>query len=293
VLPLVQSLMHTTKNNTPSLAVVITTYNNPKYLELCLLSFLNQSFKDFDLFIADDGSREETRALIARLKSRFDSPLFHIWHPDQGYRKSKINNTVFRQINPERYPVIVCVDHDVIVHDRFLEDHFRAHQGVGFTPLLFMGRRVDLSEEFSRSINPENVLSFNRGLQWPLFKAGLKGEVKNVLRSVRLDLPDFLLKLTKRNRVYDLLGSNFSVSTQALRAVNGYNEDFTSYWGEDGDLFVRLRNSGVPCVGKIGYAVQWHLYHPRLIETPEHIEMYRALLENKEYRYCKNGITKS
>lgn len=287
------STMIISNNSVPNVAVVVTTYNNPKSLELCLLSFLNQSFQNFDLFVADDGSSDETRDLLARLKREYSLPIYHIWHPDEGYRKSKINNTVFRQIDPQKHPIVICVDHDVIVHHRFVEDHFRAHQEVSFSPLLFMGRRVDLSEQVTKKITPQNVLQFNRGLHWDLLASGLRGETKNVLRSLRLDAPNWVLKILKRDRVVDLLGSNFSISTQALYDVNGYNEDFKSYWGEDGDLFVRVRNSGVKCAGKIGYAVQWHLYHERLAETPEHVEMYQALLLNKEYKTCKNGIKKS
>ncbi len=277
----------------PNVAVVVTTYNNPKSLELCLMSFMNQSYKNFELFIADDGSGDETRDLLLKLKRNFEFHFIHIWHPDEGYRKSKINNNVFRQVDPQKYPVVICVDHDVIVHHRFVEDHVHEHKSVNFEPLLFMGRRVDLSSEITNQLLPENVLKFNQGLQVDLMISGLKGETRNVLRSIRLNAPSWVLKILKRDRVYDLLGSNFSISTKTLIDVNGYNEDFKSYWGEDGDLFVRVRNSGVRCVGKIGVAVQWHLYHERLAETPEHIEMYRALLENHEYRRCKNGITKS
>ncbi len=287
------SPMTTSNNLVPNVAVVVTTFNNPKSLELCLMSFLNQSFKNFDLFIADDGSGDETRDVIEKIKREYGFPMIHVWHPDEGYRKSKINNTVFRQIDPKKYPVVICVDHDVVVHHRFVEDHFREHQRVGFTPLLFMGRRVDLSKEFTATINPQNVLQFNRGLQLELLGSAIRGETRNVLRSVRLDAPQWILKLLKRDRVFDLLGSNFSISTQTLLDINGYNEDYRSYWGEDGDLFVRVRNSGVPYHGKIGVAVQWHLFHERLEETPEHIEMYQALLRNHEYRRCKNGIMKS
>lgn len=285
--------MNIANNSVPNVAVVVTTFNNPKSLELCLLSFLNQSYKNFDIFIADDGSGDETRDLIARIRRDFNLPMFHIWHPDEGYRKSKINNKVFGQIDPEKYPVVICIDHDVIVHHRFVEDHFREHQKAGFAPLLFMGRRVDLSKQLTEKITPQNVLRFNRGLQPELLESALKGETKNIFRSVRLDAPEWLLKLLKRDRVYDLLGSNFSISTKTLIEINGYNEDYQSYWGEDGDLFVRVRNSGVRYYGKIGYAVQWHLYHDRLEETPEHLEMYQALLKDTEYRRCKNGIKKS
>jgi glycosyltransferase involved in cell wall biosynthesis len=288
------SMSPTENNEVPTVAVVITTYNNPKSLELCLLSFTNQTYRNFEIYVADDGSGDETRDLIQKIKREYDEiPIYHIWHPDLGYRKSKINNTVFRQLDPSRYPIVICVDHDVIVHHRFVEDHYKAHLREKFGPLMFMGRRVDLSEAFTQTVTPENVLRLNQGLGLDLFISGLKGETRNVMRSVRLDPPDWLLKILKRDRVLDLLGSNFSINTKVLLNVNGYNEDFKSYWGEDGDLFVRVRNSGAKCIGKIGYAVQWHLYHPRLEETPEHIEVYRALLEDRNYLRCKNGITKA
>jgi glycosyltransferase involved in cell wall biosynthesis len=288
-------LSNNTQNDAvPTVAVVITTYNNPRTLELCLLSFTNQTYRNFEIFIADDGSGDETRDLIQRFKREHEEiQTYHFWHPDQGYRKSKINNKVFSQLDPGKYPITICIDHDVVVHHRFVEDHYRIHQKENFGPTMFMGRRVDLSEDLTTKINPENVLRLNQGLTWDLILSGWKGETKNIMRSVRLDPPDWILKLMKRDRVEDLLGSNFSINTRVLHEVNGYNEDFNSYWGEDGDLFVRVRNSGVKCVGKIGYAVQWHLYHKRLEETPEHIAVYRALLNDYEYKRCKNGITKA
>jgi glycosyltransferase involved in cell wall biosynthesis len=274
------------------IAVVITTYNNPQSLELCLLSFQNQTYQNFEIFIADDGSKDETRDLLLRLKREMPMQLYHVWHPDQGYRKSKINNNVFRQINPERHAVLICVDHDVVVHHRFVEDHYRAHAKENFKPLLFMGRRVDLSPALSARITPQNVQNFNQGLNLELLASALRGETKNIFRSVRIDGPYWLTHLLKRDRVFDLLGSNYSISTQTLLQVNGYNEEFKSYWGEDGDLFVRVRNAGVKIAGKIGYAVQWHLFHPRLEETAAHIQDYQELLKNHEYVECKNGIRK-
>ena len=272
---------------------MITTYNNPKSLELCLLSFQQQSFQHFEIFIADDGSGDATRELLQRMKRDFPVQIYHIWHPDQGYRKATINNKVFQQIDPSRHAILICVDHDVIVHPRFVEDHYRVHAEQGFKPLMFMGRRIDLSPELTQQINPKNVFDFTQGLNGSLIWSGMKGETKNILRSLRLKGPDWLLHLLKRDRVFDLLGSNYSISTQVMKDVNGYNEDFKSYWGEDGDLFVRVRNSGIKIIGRIGYAIQWHLYHQRLEETQEHIEMYQKLLKDTEYKRCKNGIVKS
>ena len=38
-------------------ALVITTYNNPKSLELCLVSLKNQSYQNFEVFIGVWGGR--------------------------------------------------------------------------------------------------------------------------------------------------------------------------------------------------------------------------------------------
>lgn len=274
------------------IAVVVTTYNNPKFLEICLRSLYNQSYQNFEVFIADDGSNDETRDLVLRLKKEAPFHIQHFWHPDQGYRKARINNIVFGQIDEKKFPVIVCVDHDVILHCRFIEDHYRIHEQNNFNPLLFMGRRVDLDLQTTELVSRDNVCSFNQGFNSLLLMAALRGRIENVMRSVRMDPPRWLLKLLKRDRVADLLGSNFSISTRLLKQVNGYNEDFKSYWGEDGDLFVRVRNTGAILIGKIGYAVQWHMYHQRLEENPESVSAYRVLLKNQEYQWCPNGILK-
>ncbi|MBU6152915.1 MAG: glycosyltransferase [Bdellovibrionales bacterium] len=273
-------------------AVVVTTYNNPRSLELCLLSLRDQRFKDFEVHVADDGSGEKTRELLLRLKRELPFEIYHHWHPDEGYRKAKINNSVFRDLDPARIRIVVCIDHDVVLHPLFLEDHFRMHQKEGFGPLLFMGRRVDLGPWLSGRINAENVFRFQRGLSAGLFLSALRGETKNILRSFRLEGPPWLLALLKRDRVYDLLGSNYSIDLKSLRDVNGYNEDYKGYWGEDGDLFVRIRNKGIKCIGVIGYAIQWHIYHDRIPETPEHVSAYKALLSDTEYMECRNGILK-
>ena len=82
------------------------------------------------------------------------------------------------------------------------------------------------------------------------------------------------------------------MTRELLYKVNGYMEDFTTYWGEDGDLFVRLRNAGTKLVGIKGYAIQYHLDHPRREPNPESQAFYAKIIEAKTYTRCKNGIVK-
>jgi GT2 family glycosyltransferase len=269
-------------------ALVITTYNNPKYLELCLRSLAAQKCKDFDVFIADDGSKPETRERIDSLKPLFkDQTIHHFWHPDTGYKKSTINNEVFRHLKD--YPVTICLDHDVIVHPLFVQDHLSIHKK---TPnACFMGRRVELGPAISATLDETNVERFCQGLSIGLLMSQFSGDTENAMRAWRVS-SSLLQKLLKRDRVPDLLGSNFSVTTDLLYQVNGYNEDYQSYWGEDGDLFVRLRNIGATLVGLKGYAIQYHLYHPRLEPNRESQARYQELLKDTTYVRCQNGIAK-
>ena len=269
-------------------AVVIVTYNNPTFLGICLASYKNQSHKDFAIFIADDGSRPETKAKIDEYRRILPQPITHFWHPDVGYRKAQIVNHVWRSLDPAEYPVIINVDHDTVAHRRFVEDHVRQFSGAD--NLLFMGRRVNLGPQVTQMYTEANVTRLNHGLSWQLLQAAWRKDVEDPNRAIRIS-PPWLRRLLGRDRVPDLLGSNFSISNMLLRKINGYNEQYKHYWGEDGDLFVRARNSGAEIRGSRSIAIQYHLYHKML--TPDPVAMdnyYKVLLPGRDYKYCEQGI---
>ncbi|MFR7671044.1 MAG: glycosyltransferase family 2 protein [Collinsella sp.] len=49
---------HTDSDNSPFLSVVVPVYNVSKYLEECLDSVIQQSFKDFEVLLINDGSTD-------------------------------------------------------------------------------------------------------------------------------------------------------------------------------------------------------------------------------------------
>jgi len=52
----------------PLVSVFIPTYNREKYVFESVCSILNQSFKDFELIVVDDGSTDHTRDILASIK---------------------------------------------------------------------------------------------------------------------------------------------------------------------------------------------------------------------------------
>jgi glycosyltransferase involved in cell wall biosynthesis len=54
--------------------VVVPAFNVEKYIEACIESVLNQTFKNFEILVVNDGSTDNT---VERLK-RFDDPRIHV-----------------------------------------------------------------------------------------------------------------------------------------------------------------------------------------------------------------------
>lgn len=50
----------------PKVSVIIAAYNSEKYIEKCLDSIFNQTFKDFEVIVVNDGSTDQTKNICVR-----------------------------------------------------------------------------------------------------------------------------------------------------------------------------------------------------------------------------------
>ena len=48
------------------ISIIIPVYNGEKYIEKCLDSIKNQTFKDYEVLIINDGSKDNTKKLIEK-----------------------------------------------------------------------------------------------------------------------------------------------------------------------------------------------------------------------------------
>ena len=51
-------------------SIVVTSYNSSKYIKKTLISLLNQSFKNFEVVLVDDGSTDNTISIAKKFKQQ-------------------------------------------------------------------------------------------------------------------------------------------------------------------------------------------------------------------------------
>jgi glycosyltransferase involved in cell wall biosynthesis len=98
---------------TPKFTVFIPTYNRARLLPRALKSVDAQSYRDFEVVIVDDGSTDETEALVARWADQATCPVNYTKQTNQG--KHVAHNT---GVEAARGELFVVLDSD----DRLLPD---------------------------------------------------------------------------------------------------------------------------------------------------------------------------
>lgn len=256
-------------------SLIISTYNWPEALALCLKSVAKQSILPMEVIIADDGSRAATKEMIESFQNRFPVPVIHVWQSDEGFQLSKIRNKAIAASSGE---YIVQIDGDLILHPQFIRDHINFCKKSSFVT----GSRVMLGKKLSHELltsQSTNVSIFNN-------------DISNRTNGIRnLILRNILADRYRINDLYFMRGCNMAFWRADLVMVNGYNEEFIGWGREDNEIAVRLMNLGFKKrVIKFG-AVVFHLHHTVNIRTGLNIndQLLKDAVSSRSV-YCPKGL---
>jgi glycosyltransferase involved in cell wall biosynthesis len=261
------------------ISVIISTYNSEAWLEKVLWGYEAQTFKDFEVVVADDGSGPKTKTLLEKLQQEVSYPIVHVWQEDDGFQKSKILNKAIVACSGD---YIVMSDGDCIPREDFLQVH-NQYKEEGY---FLSGGYFMLPMSISELISKEDILqkrSFN--IKW-LTKNGLKNSFKNNKLTARGLKSKFLNFVTPTNASWN--GHNASGWKKDIVAINGFDERM-QYGGQDRELGERLFNYGIKSKQIRYSAVCVHLDHKRGYKTPESIAKNKAI--RKHTRDSKTSWT--
>lgn len=247
-------------------SVILTTYNQPEWLEKVLWGYAAQSVREFELVIADDGSGPETAETVERLRVDAGLNLVHVWHEDRGFRKTEILN---RAILASAGDYLLFSDGDCIPRSDFVQ----VHRGLARAGRFLSGGYLKLPPAVSQRITPDDIHS-GRVADWRWLRAQGWRPRRRALRLLRSTRAAALLdRLTPTRPTWN--GHNASIWRDALLAVNGFDNDMR-YGGEDRALGERLENSGVRGVQIRHRAPVLHLEHGRPYVDVEALRRNRA-----------------
>ncbi len=264
------------------LSLVIAVYNRADVLQLVLASVARQSFRDFEVVIADDGSGPGVRDVIEDARKIYSFPTVHAWHEDLGWRKNIAMNNAVRSSSGE---YLVFVDGDCLLSKYFLEDHWKERE-VG---KVLLGRRVEMSERWTKSITMDKITKGRfEHIGFSELLDGLKGKAVRLEDGVRIGNKT-LRKLISREK-NTILGSNFSLYKSDLYAINGFDGLYDGPGlGEDSDVQYRLSLTRVNGKSIRNLAIEFHMYHKRTVASEESARRFEAVMKSKVAR-CNFGL---
>jgi glycosyltransferase involved in cell wall biosynthesis len=217
------------------ISVIVTTYNREDALDAALRALANQSDRNFEIVIADDGSRSDTARVVESWASRLAVAVKHVRHEHDGFRGGEIRNRGIRA-GAGRY--FIFLDGDCLARADFIATHRRLAEPGWFVA----GNRVLLSRALTEAVLAEGTAAETWSLG-PLVRERLRGGVNRLLPALRLPLG--MLRKRRRNDWEGAKTCNLAVARSDLERIDGFDCNYIGWGLEDSDLVVRLLHAGV------------------------------------------------
>ncbi len=251
-------------------SVIFTTYNHPQWLEKTLWGFSAQSYRDFEIIVADDGSERETRDLVESLQSQIDIPIQYLWQEDEGFQKCRILN---KAIVASRGEYLIFTDGDCIPNPDFVKNHVE----LSAENTLLSGGYFKLPLEVSRAISKQDILDGNCTRPGWLLKNGVPFTPKLAKLFSHPAIGAILDTLTITRATWN--GHSSSTWKKHIIATNGFDERM-QYGGQDREFGERLINMGIKTKQVRYRCTCVHLDHGRGYARPESIAKNRSIRQH-------------
>ena len=214
----------------PSVSVVIANLNGEEYLADCLKSLADQTFREFEVIVVDNGSTDGSLSLLNK-----DFPWVKVVALKENEGFARANNRGFEASSSE---YIATLNNDTIANRGWLGALYEAARADGNTGMvaskIFLGREGNEIDSAGMLIYPDGMTR-QRGHG--------ERDTGQYDGMVEVLFPSACAALYRR---------------QMLKEIGFFDEDFFSYC-EDADLGLRARLAGWKAVFAPA-AVVHHLY---------------------------------
>lgn len=235
------------------LSVIVTVYNRFEYVENILKCLINQTLQPYEVIFTDDGSKEDLRKILKKYKNKIKFKIKYIYQEDLGFRKSKACNNAVLESEGD---YLIFLDQDAVFPNDLIEKFNLQIKDKYFSILRVIWstyeEKIKIQEKINKKFEYKDILSDIDKIQFKKIKRWLLKDKYNNLR----------YSLHLRDRGTGLMGIGFGVYKKDFVKINGYDEDFKGWGGEDADLGLRLYYSDLKSVTFSTKLPAVHMCHP-------------------------------
>lgn len=264
------------------ISVIVTVYNRFKYIENILKCLIAQTQQPYEVIFTDDGSKEDLKELLKKYKSLAKFKIKHIHQEDLGFRKSKACNNAVLECEGD---YIIFLDQDAVFPNNLIEN-FISKKKEGFFSILRViwsthDEMLKIQEKLDEKKDYKEILEVIDKSQFKKLKKWIIKDKYN----------NFRYKLKLRDRGTGLMGIGFALFKKDYIKINGYDEDFKGWGGEDADLGLRLYYSGLKSVTFSTKLPAIHMCHPLDPTKVSNEDNNKTVFEEKKKEIIKGNYT--
>lgn len=253
------------------ISVIVTTYNWPGALELCLDSLFAQHDPAFEIIIADDGSTHANQVQAQDYCAKSPVHIQYVYHADHGFRAGTIRN---KAVAASQGKYLLFIDGDCVCPCDFIARHRQLAESGYFVP----GNRVLLSESFTKEVIEQHISLHQQSLSY-FISIWRQKKINRI--SAFIQLPLGILRKLQPKKWQKAMTCNLAVWKNDFLQANGFDELYEGWGFEDSDLVIRLIHAGVKRKeGRFAVPVL-HLWHPHNDKSKQDLN-YQRLLERLE-----------
>lgn len=184
-------------------AVCMGTYNKAVFLEEMLESLVNQTFKDFKLYILNDGSTDDTKKVINKFKKKLD---IKVSHQKGIHNIGTVKHTVVKMALEDKPKYIQMLDHDDILDPTFLEKMVRKiEEGFDFVVCNGMTFGDAIFPIKNEDTNKQKIERLNPFLSWIMMKASVARKYNYRIGLEHYEDWDLHIRLIRANKSYGIV----------------------------------------------------------------------------------------
>jgi glycosyltransferase involved in cell wall biosynthesis len=265
------------------ISVIVTTYNWPSALELCLDSLFAQQDQAYEIIIADDGSNPANKERAIAYCAKSQVPVRYVHHDDQGFRAGTIRN---KAVADSRGEYLLFIDGDCVCRSDFIGQHRQLAETGYFVP----GNRILLSQSFTQEVIENHIPLHQKPLSY-FIALRFQKKINRISAFIRLPL-GFLRKL-QATKWQKAMTCNLAIWKKDFLAANGFDELFEGWGFEDSDLVIRLIHAGIKRKeGRFAVPVL-HLWHTQNDKSKQESNYQRLLdrLRQHDFIVATKGVS--